>query len=600
MKRSSRHLFPCIGNTDPVLPVQSLRWGYELDGHNLIIEAFTVPGFNRGFLDMPGVLRLEITLTVALAEGDWLGDCARLVSEEGGVRLAAIGRGLAVATEGVMIEKVIVTNPTEAAQRTTPDGTLQLRWADGFEQLHLVAKSVSGTWERSEGVWTSQPEHGASRFAVTLGTQRDGGVSYPSASELLEVNLHPIFSCAQHWAEGSARLSWDGMEFPVLDQLWLEHRLTTYEPNWRVAHCWEGVGRGYAQHYYGHWDWTQSVLDRIWNETTHCQGEIENLSGLFDQQQGRFCCGILFDDPRRLVTTALPPLAPSAVLAVYYRDGNLDRLRRCLGMFESDFSWFRKERRHAGCGLYWWMHMFETGYDNIGRAGTEITGNADFREYGAVDLSSEMVLYAEQISQMARILGDEEKALRYEAARSVIVKAIQENLWDEQKKFFGDLHVPSRCLETVFAISGFLPLVVGAATTQQAAELVGHLRNPKMFWTPFPASTVAVSERGYDLDCWRGPVWVSQNLWLVLGLRRYGYLDEAADVAIKTLQGMQKVWDRDRKIYEFYDPEEFYPDRLTRKGKDFGPVTYYTGHNPVHPIVFHGLWGIEPCPRGFV
>jgi len=573
-----------------------------LQGTTLVIEAFTVPGFHRGHLDRPGVLRLELIVSSPLTEGEWLGDCATLSSEQGTLNIAAVGRGLVLSADGISLQRILVTHPCPGAAtaRITQDGLLQLWWAEEYEHLHLVTKCPEGLWEECEGTWMWGVPEGSSRFAVTLGTQRDGGISYPSAMELLQMNLHPVFGRSRNWTERSSKLSWNGRDFSVLDNLWTEHRLALYEPSWKIPNCWEGVGRGYGSLYYGHWDMTQNILDRVWNELEFCQGEIENLSGLFVQKEGRFNCGVRFEDPRRPVTTVPPPLEPRAVLEVYFRDGNLDRLRRCFGMFESDFAWFRKERRHLGSGLYWWVHMFETGYDNIGRAGTTVTGNTDFREYGAVDLSSQLALYAENLSRIARILGDEEKALRYEAARSVIVKAIQENLWDSQKKFFGDLHVPSNCLETTYAVSGFWPLAAGAATESQAANLVKHLTDPELFWTPFPVSTVAVKEAGFDLDCWRGPVWVSQNLWLVLGLRRYGYLQEAAQLVIKTLEGMQKVWDRDRKIYEFYHPQEFFPDKLTRKGKDYGPVVYYTGHNPLHAIVFHGLWGIEPCVGGFV
>ena len=438
---------------------------------------------------------------------------------------------------------------------------------------------------------------GCASTAVTLSIGQDGEDSYPDVSELLTCNETSILEHSSNWDQRSSRLAWGGRHYEVLDDLWTGHRLAMFEPAWTLPNAWEGVGRGYASPWYGHWDLTQNILDRVWNELSCCQGEIENLHFLFDEQQGRFRCGARIDK-RRMADTIAPPLEPHAALQVFYRDRDSDRLSRIFARFERHFAWFRKKRFHDCVGLFWWAHMFETGYDNIGRAGTTAETNEDFKEYGAVDLCSQLVLYTQDLCEMARILGDEDKSRFYDLERQKLVDSMQNYLWDSRRSVFGDLHVPSGRLETVLTAACFWPLVAGVATREQARSLVEHLLNPQEFWTPFPVATTAVSEEAFELDMWRGPVWVSQNFWIIRGLRRYNYLEEAAEVAERTLQGLQKVWDRDRKIYEFYHPVEFYPDGLTRKGRTIGPTVYYTGHNPLHCVVLEGLWGLEACVDG--
>jgi hypothetical protein len=596
MDRSVRHLFPCIDNTRPVLPVKDFYWGYAASPDGILIECYHNMGIHRGALDVPGLVRIELSLEEGYREGEWWGDVGQLTGRGGDAFLVALGRGLVVALEGELIQGV-AAEFRDGATVSIGDGTIRANW-EGNSFCFDATMEADGEWSDSNGRWEWHGEVPARRFAALLVGPHDRKVTYPDLKSLLAADVQASVDRARRWVQAGPAFSWNGSTFPVLSQLWIEHRLAMFEAAWKVQHRWEGVGRGYGPRWYGHWDLVQNLLDRVWGDQERTQGEIDNLEAFFLEDEGRFFCAMRFDPPRH-GATAPPPLLPQAALQVFYRDGDRDRLARAFALFERDFDWWWRTRRHESVGLFWWLHMLESGYDNIGRGQTTVEArHAEFNEYGAIDLSAMLALYAEDLSKIARILANEAAAAKYEARRLEIVTGIQQCLWDPEEKFFGDLHVPSNRLETVLSCASFWPLVAGAATDDQAAAVVEHIGNPREFWTPFPLCTVAADRPGFDLDCWRGPVWVSQNYWVIRGLRRYRYLDEAAQLALSTIEGMQRVWDRDRKIYEFYHPFEFFPDTLTRKGKETGPVVYYTGHNPLHAIILEGLWGLEPCRRG--
>ena len=85
-----------------------------------------------------------------------------------------------------------------------------------------------------------------------------------------------------------------------------------------------------------------------------------------------------------------------------------------------------------------------------------------------------------------------------------------------------------------------------------------HLLNSREFWTPYPLSALARSERWYsrdwlpgDLGCnWRANTWIPTNFIAYHGLRSYGYAELASLLAYKTVELVRQAGNR-----EYYDAE---------------------------------------------
>lgn len=82
----------------------------------------------------------------------------------------------------------------------------------------------------------------------------------------------------------------------------------------------------------------------------------------------------------------------------------------------------------------------------------------------------------------------------------------------------------------------FMPLYAGLLTKQEANALVTtHLLDTKAFWTPFPVPSVSYREPTFrEDDMWRGPTWMAINWFVYQGLRRYGFVKEAKQLAEKS------------------------------------------------------------------
>jgi hypothetical protein len=97
--------------------------------------------------------------------------------------------------------------------------------------------------------------------------------------------------------------------------------------------------------------------------------------------------------------------------------------------------------------------------------------------------------------------------------------------------------------------TGTWTLTAGAVTPEQAAALVRALKDPKHWWAAYPIPTVAMDDPKFDAKgFWRGDMWPPTNYLVSLGLMRYGYHEEAGELAEKMMKLV-----KERGINERYD-----------------------------------------------
>ncbi len=236
------------------------------------------------------------------------------------------------------------------------------------------------------------------------------------------------------------------------------------------------------------------------------------------------------------------------------------------------FSCYDTYYLHASTGLYVWADDIMIGVDNdpatFGRPGFS-TANIYLNSF----LVGEFQAMAEILGSAGRT--DEQRYFLEKAERlSSLVRSL---MFDERDGFFysQDVDIKTRQFDwfhkglgvfwkslpiKVQVWSGFIPLYEGIATQEQAARLVQRYHQQQAFSCPFGITTLSQDETMFSLEAtnnpsnWLGPIWLVSNYVVAQGFRRYGYEEEANEIALKSLQLLARDIRTRGELHEFYHP----------------------------------------------
>jgi hypothetical protein len=172
-----------------------------------------------------------------------------------------------------------------------------------------------------------------------------------------------------------------------------------------------------------------------------------------------------------------------------------------------------------------------------------------------IDISSEMVLFARNLAEMAGLLGKEAAVRKYRQEAEELATLINRHMWDEQRKFYFDLTFQGE-RAPVKSIAAFWPLLAQIASPSQAEALAAELRNPETFNTAHRVPTLAANEPGFDPKggYWKGAVWAPTDKMVIAGLENYGYTDLAWEIALNHLRNIVAVFQETGTVWENYAP----------------------------------------------
>ncbi|MBQ8654730.1 MAG: trehalase / alfa-L-rhamnosidase / mannosyl oligosaccharide glucosidase [Clostridia bacterium] len=240
----------------------------------------------------------------------------------------------------------------------------------------------------------------------------------------------------------------------------------------------------------------------------------------------------------------------------------LDGLERYFRYYQTYFN--------ENCGLYVWHDDIMIGMDNdpasFGRP-HDSTAN--------IYLNSFMVMELQAMADILTALG--RPCDEYLVRREALIAAIQAECWDKRDKFFYSVDVDIRTRKfdwfhvglgvfwktlpiKIRVWSGFLPMLAGFATKEQAAELVKHVFDEETFASPYGVCTLAKDEKMFDLSVtnnpsnWLGPIWLVANYAVFRGLMNYGYRAEAEKIAMGSLKLLGEDLKKNGSLHEYYNP----------------------------------------------
>ncbi|SPE33189.1 conserved exported hypothetical protein [Acidobacteriia bacterium SbA2] len=296
-------------------------------------------------------------------------------------------------------------------------------------------------------------------------------------------------------------------------------------------------------------------------------------------------------NPRLTLDGLNHPILAWAELEHYRVTGDKDRLEEVWQPLVHYYAALQLYLRQ-GNGLYVtdWASM-----DNSPR-------NAYLKNGGTgIDISSEMALFARQLSEMGLILGKDTDARKYSAEADQLDSAINHAMWDGNRKFYFDLMLDGK-RAPVMTIAAYWTLLAGVASSDQAADLVTELKNPETFGRSNLVPTLAANQAGYEPlgGYWRGSVWAPTDTMIMQGLEKYGYSDLARHIALNHLELVAHVYEKTGTIWENYSPDHAQQGNPAKSDfvgwSGIGPIMYLLEYAiGLRPDAAHNrlVWRIE-------
>jgi putative isomerase len=263
-----------------------------------------------------------------------------------------------------------------------------------------------------------------------------------------------------------------------------------------------------------------------------------------------------------------PPILGYAVKLVNEGAPNMEWLKQIYPRLCAYIEWDLKNRDSDGGGLVEWVieehpecRSGESGMDNSPRFDAAVA-------LDAIDFNSFLALECEVLSEFAQILGLKGDVVKWAERHKKLCGLINERLWSDKDQFYYDYDPQRKERSPVLSSAGFLPLICGAASHEQAKSLAKHLADPDMFATSFPVPSIAVRDwKDYSKDMWRGPSWVNINWFIAQGFERYGMKDHAETLRTATAMEIERTCEKFGTFFEYFDDKrEVEPPQLLRKG----------------------------------
>jgi alpha,alpha-trehalase len=255
-----------------------------------------------------------------------------------------------------------------------------------------------------------------------------------------------------------------------------------------------------------------------------------------------------------------PPLLTTLILQVYRDSGDRLWLDQAMNTAKEEYRrvWMGTSQPnwrqvHHGLSRYYDANMLHDLAE--AESGWDMTSRFERRclDYLPADLNALLYKYETDFEHVALLNHDAEEAAEWHRRAKERHATMTKYLWDEEQGFFFDFNYKSGQRGPVWSLAGYYAMWGGMASKLQAARMVKNL--PKFEFSGGLAATAAYPRTTSEMpEQWAYPNgWAPLQMIVVEGLERYGYRQEARQIARKWLQTNLKTFADYGEFYEKYN-----------------------------------------------
>jgi putative isomerase len=272
-----------------------------------------------------------------------------------------------------------------------------------------------------------------------------------------------------------------------------------------------------------------------------------------------------------------PVLAQHAALIIQ-KTGKVEWLIPHMDKIKLFLNRYLESHVHKETSLAYWQTDFAVGVDND----PSVFYRPD-KSCGSIYLNC--LLYRELLAYgyLLEMQGKIDEAIQWRGKADDLARAINAYCWDERDEAFYSVDFALRSINPsdwlhkgaprawnclllrIDNWSSFLPLWAGFASHEQAKRLVKRYHDDRTFRCNYGIRSLSRLEKMYNLRAsnnpsnWLGPVWGISNYLMFRGLQKYGFTEDAQEIAEKTVRLFGKDLENSGSLHEFYHPDNGEP-----------------------------------------
>ena len=368
--------------------------------------------------------------------------------------------------------------------------------------------------------------------------------------------------------------------------------LMTLQNNWRTASGdLKHAGLFPSYHYYwfhGFWAWDS------WKHAYVLAEFFPNLAkqqilAMYDYMDDKgFIADCIYRDTlieNHNLRNTKPPLSAWAAWNIYKNDSDTGFLEKIYPALLKQHYWWYSYRDIDNDGICEYgctdgtlvAAKWESGMDNAVRFDNSqiLLNNAESYSLDQESIDLNSYLYAEKIilSKMATLLGKNNDKNEFQKDAANLKYTINNQFFDKESGWYYDTSLDGKTLIREMGCEGWIPLWAGAATAENAQKVRLNMVDSTRFNIRVPLQTLSADNPKFkpDRGYWRGPVWLDQAYFGIVGLRNYGYNDDADMLTKKLIQNSEGLLELGPSIRENYNP-------ITGKGMEARNFSWSAAH----------------------
>lgn len=263
-----------------------------------------------------------------------------------------------------------------------------------------------------------------------------------------------------------------------------------------------------------------------------------------------------------------PPLATWAVNEIFEKTKDTGFVTEMFPKLIKYHYWWYKNRDHDGNKLCEYgstdgtriAAAWESGMDNAVRFDNSLILNNKDGAWSlnqeSVDLNSYLVVEKQLLSKLAKIANNYSYIDQLQSEAKEVSSLINTQFYDNDEHYYFDQQLINHKKIKVFGPEGWLPLWAEIATPKMAEGVKERILDTSIFNSKVPFPTLDISYKDFDPEngYWRGPVWLDQAYFAIVGLEKYGYAKEANMLKLKLVKNAEGLLEKGYPIRENYHP----------------------------------------------